>query len=95
MNTEKLSSENETSNGILGAVSNRNFWLIQYGSYGVGYDSDITLRKAIYWGTFIEAARQLIKNDESIGKGQKRFYRKIELFNLPDVSKKRKPFYVC
>jgi hypothetical protein len=82
-------------NAVSPLVSKRNFWLIIYGSYGIGYDSDITDRKAIYWGTFIEAARELIKNDESIGKGEKKFHRKIELFTLPDVSKKRKPFYVC
>ena len=76
-------------------VSKRKFYLLNYGMYGSGYDGDIESHKAIFWGTWIEAAREVVKYDQSITKGEKRCYRRITEFILPNVSRKRRPFYVC
>lgn len=74
-------------------MDKKTFWLIKFGSYGIGYDSDITTRTNIVWGTWFEAARELIKNDESLT-FERKYYREISEFKLPDVRRKRKMFYV-
>lgn len=71
----------------------RKFYLIKFGRYGVGYDSDIELRKNIIYGTWMECARELVRLDESIG-SEKKYYRGLSEFSLPDVKRKRKMFYV-
>ena len=97
MEKEITKQEQQSNAPKLGlhSVSERKFYLIQFGLYGSGYDSDINMHKCIFWGTWIESAREIIKNDQSITKGEKRYYRKITEFSLPNVSRKRRPFYVC
>lgn len=75
-------------------MDTKTFWLIEYGDFGIGWDSDITPRKNIVWGTWYEAARELVKNDESNIRSDKKYYRKISEFKLPDVKRKRRMFYV-
>lgn len=74
-------------------MKNKDFYLIKFGRYGIGYDADIELRKNIIYGTWMECARELIRLDESIGT-EKNIYRHISKFALPDVKRKRKMFYV-
>lgn len=68
----------------------RDFWVLKYTQYS-GYDCSGHLITSIYWGTFIEAARECIKLDqEPRGSSE----RSVSKFVLPDVSKKKKPFMV-
>jgi hypothetical protein len=74
------------------AREQRRFWKITAEKYSGGYDGGEYMWMAIYWGTWFEAARECVKEDESIGRHK--FYRSVEPFELPDVSRKRKAFYV-
>ncbi len=74
-------------------VSTRRFWKIYAEKYSGGMDSEEYEWMAIYWGTWMEAAREVIKNDQSI-RGY-RAYRRVEPFDLSDTKRKRKGFYVC
>jgi len=74
-------------------VSTRRFWKITAEKWSGGYDGGEYTWLAIYWGTWMEAARECIKEDESIGRYKGR--RSVEPFELPDTKRKRLPFYVC
>jgi len=81
------------SNENIASVSKRRFWKIYAEKYSGGMDSEEYEWMAIYWGTWMDAAREVIRNDESI-RGF-RSVRKVEPFELPKTKGKRKPFYVC
>ena len=74
-------------------VSKRRFWKIEYERWTGGYDGGDYTEMAIYWGTWWEAAREVVRSDESVCRPK--WNRKVEPFDLPDTSRKRKPFYVC
>lgn len=70
----------------------RRFWKIEYECWTGGYDGGAYTQTRIFWGTWFEAARECIKNDKSVGRYTHR--RKVDPFELPDTSRKRKSFYV-
>jgi len=70
----------------------KRFWKIEYEKYASGYGGEEYTEKRLFWGTWFEAARECVKNDESIGAFKHR--RKVELFELPNVKRKKKGFYV-
>jgi hypothetical protein len=74
-------------------MKKRDFYLLRFGEWGFGNSADLEYRVELYWGTFFEAARELIRRDQSSVE-EKKHYRSIEVFRLPDVSNKRKPFYI-
>ena len=72
--------------------SKRRFWKITAQKWSGGYDGGEYTWLAIFWGTWMEAARECVKEDESIGRYKER---SVEPFDLPDTKRKRLPFYVC
>jgi hypothetical protein len=93
--SKKIKNNNNSDKELLniGLVSTRRFWKLSWEEWTGGYDGGDYTGIAIFWGTWYEAAREVIKNDECCCKPKWR--RKIEPFELPDVSRKRKSFYVC
>lgn len=83
----------QTEQCNLHIVSTRRFWKIEYECWTGGYDGGDYTETRIFWGTWFEAARECIRNDQSVGRHTWR--RKVEAFELPDTKRKRKPFYVC
>jgi len=73
-------------------VSKRRFWQIEYEVWGGGYDGVDDTEVRIYWGTWLEAAREVVRNDQSVCRPKWR--RKVKPFDLPNTKRKRKPFYV-
>lgn len=71
----------------------KQFWVIKWGELDSGHDSDISHRMGIYWGTFMEAARELIRLDDSMYH-EKKIFRKITPMVLPDTRRKKKGFMV-
>jgi len=92
MNAEQNSNKSEKALRI-GSVSTRRFWKIEYECWTGGYDGGDYSDVRIYWGTWWEAARECVKNDQSVSRPKWR--RKVEPFDLPDTKRKRTPFYVC
>lgn len=93
MNTDK-NKQNSTEKALtIPVVSKRKFWKIQYETWGDGEGGLDYTEVRIYWGTWMEAARECVKNDESVCRPKWR--RKIEPFELPNTKGKRKGFYVC
>ena len=72
----------------------RRFWIINYDDYAGGMDCETHTERNIYWGTWMEAARECVY--WSIDKSSLYGYRRsVEPFELPDVKNKKKGFYVC
>lgn len=69
----------------------RRFWLIEYERWTGGYDGGDYTASSIFWGTWYEAARECVKNDDSV---RPKWRRSVKPFDLPDTKRKRKPFYV-
>ena len=74
-------------------VMKKNFYKIQYLRY-LGYEGHEYIETSIIWGTWIEAARELIKRHEGINAPCDKIQRKISLFELPNVKRKKKSFIV-
>jgi len=74
-------------------ISKRRFWKLEYECWTGGFGGGDYTELRIFWGTWWEAAREVVKNDGSVCRPKHR--RKIEPFNLPDTKRKRTSFYVC
>ncbi len=74
-------------------VSKRRFWKIEYERWTEGFDGGDYTEMGIYWGTWWEAAREVVASDESVCRPK--WKRKVEPFDLPDTKRKRYPFYVA
>ena len=71
----------------------RNFYKIEYLRY-LGLEGYEYIETSIIWGTWLEAARELIRKHEGLNIDCDKRQRKISLFELPNVKKKRKSFIV-
>lgn len=69
---------------------NRDFWVLKYTQYS-GYDCSGHVIMSIYWGTFIEAARECIKLNQGIRRYDER---SVSRFELPDVIKRKRLIFV-
>jgi hypothetical protein len=68
----------------------RKLWKITYLEYS-GWDCTGHMISGLYWGTWWEAARECVKNDEDV---RPHSYRSVKEFVMPDLKKKKKPFYI-
>lgn len=46
-------------------MKKRDFYLLRFGEWGFGHSANLEYRVELYWGTFFEAARELIRRDQS------------------------------
>lgn len=72
----------------------RRFWQMTFEYYPPGYDVEATHKNIIYWGTWMEAARALVLLSVKWGSCYYREQRQLKPFDLPDVSRRKKPFIV-
>tara|TARA_R100001244_G_scaffold90161_1_gene68427 strand:+ start:1079 stop:1309 length:231 start_codon:yes stop_codon:yes gene_type:complete len=74
----------------------RLFWKINYQNSTYGEWGEDYQVSDIYWGTWMEAARWCIKQDNGEPKRHGRdFNREVSVFELPNVKRRRKGFFVC